>query len=256
MPRPRDPDGSTFAWIERFDRTTRVVHWSLAALVLVLVATGAILYVDSWAAAVGRRHLVRDLHLLAGLAVPVTVIGPALLPVGRRYRRELGRLDRWEAGALRTIGRRPGSGKFSAGQRLFAALAGGALAVLATTGAVLHWFRFFPLEWRAGATAVHDVAASGLALGIAGHIVLAFAHPAAFRGMLTGWVRATWARRAHPRWYEALDDVYRTRTDRSSNPSRIPASEGEIREVTRQGAGPSELSSGSAPAACPGPARR
>lgn len=205
MPRSADPPVSEgeFRWIERFDRTTRIVHWVLAGLVLFLAGTGGVLYIDSWAVAVGRRHLVRDLHVLAGALVPVVVLGGA---VGRRaghYRADLRQLDRWAPAELRALApwRRPvGESKFSPLQRLFAAFAGGSLAILVLTGAALHWFRFIPLSWRTGATLVHDLAAAGLAAVVVVHIVMALVHPAALRGMVRGWVTVSWARVHHPGW--------------------------------------------------------
>lgn len=50
------------------------------------------------------------------------------------------------------------------------------------TGSVMRWFEPFPLDWRTGATFVHDWLALVLAVVVAGHVVLALADPAALRG--------------------------------------------------------------------------
>ena len=57
------------AWVERFDLVTRLVHWVTAALALVLVLTGAILYVPQLSAAIGRRATLNTIHVVAGLAL-------------------------------------------------------------------------------------------------------------------------------------------------------------------------------------------
>ena len=62
--RPSDPD------LLRFDRTERIAHWCTATLILMLMATGAALYAGPLSTLVGRRELVRTMHVIAGLALP------------------------------------------------------------------------------------------------------------------------------------------------------------------------------------------
>src|SRR5215813_4195047 len=62
------------AMIVRFDRTERIVHWITAALVVTLMLTGAAMYAGPVSELVGRRVLVRNIHVLAGLALPVPII--------------------------------------------------------------------------------------------------------------------------------------------------------------------------------------
>ena len=61
--------------IVRFDDGERVLHWVVALLVLVLATTGAILYFDFLSTRVGRREVLRTVHLWSGLALPVPVLG-------------------------------------------------------------------------------------------------------------------------------------------------------------------------------------
>ncbi len=80
----------------RFDPTERVVHWSNATLFLILIATGASLYVPSLSALVGRRELVRNVHVYAGLALPLPVLlGAAGRRWGSALRGDLARINRW-----------------------------------------------------------------------------------------------------------------------------------------------------------------
>ena len=193
----------------RFDRCERAVHWATAGLVVVLIATAAVLYVGQLATLVGRRQLVRQVHVVSGLLLPV----PLLVGLAGRWRRalvaDIGAINRWDAGDrrwLRSRGRDPEVrvGKFNAGQKLNAAFMAGAGVVLLGTGSIMHWFSLFPLDWRTGATFVHDWTAVGLGLAVVGHVWMALGDSDALRGMVTGWVPASWARHFRPRWFEAV----------------------------------------------------
>ena len=161
---------------DRFDRTERAVHRINAALFFVLVATGAGLYIDAIAIVVGRRQLVEAVHLWAGLALPVPLlVAVALRAPGARLRADMRRLNRWTPDDyrwLRSLGRARDVrlGKFNPGQKLNAAFTVGAIGVMLASGAVMGWFRLFPLPWRTGATAVHDWLALAFAIVVAGHI--------------------------------------------------------------------------------------
>ena len=54
MPPPRDGERADQR-IERFTRAERYVHWTTTALMLALIATGAILYNDQLAIYTGHR---------------------------------------------------------------------------------------------------------------------------------------------------------------------------------------------------------
>jgi len=192
--------------IVRFDRAERLLHWATAALVLVLMATGAVLYFGPLAAAVGRRVLVKDIHVWSGLLLPL----PLVVAVAGRWRdglrRDAARLGRWTVDDrvwLRSRGRSPAAriGKFNAGQKLNSLFLAGILPVLLMTGSVMRWFEPFPDSWRTGATFVHDLAAFGVWLSVAGHIAKAVSEPVAMRAMWSGWVPEEWARRHRPRWH-------------------------------------------------------
>jgi formate dehydrogenase subunit gamma len=189
----------------RFNAVERAVHWTTAGLVGVLVATATVLYLPSVAAAIGRRALIRDVHVAAGFLLPV----PALVALAGRWgaalRADLGELDRWDAADRRWLrswgrGTDAGPGKFNPGQKVTAAVMFGAAVLMLATGSILHWPDPFPLGWRTGATFVHDWLALLLAALITGHVAMAVAHPGSLRGMVTGYVRPAWVDRHHPRW--------------------------------------------------------
>ena len=193
--------------LRRFDAAERFLHWATAALVLVLVATAALLYLAPLSAAVGRRPLVRDVHVVAGLLLPAPWLfarGGLRSPALRADVRRLARWDATDRRWLRSAGRDPfvRLGKFHPLQKLNAAFTAGTIVVMLGTGAVMRWFEPFPLEWRTGATFVHDWLALVLSVVMVVHIGKALSDREALGGMLRGSVRARWARRHHPRWHD------------------------------------------------------
>ena len=189
----------------RFDRTERAVHWTTAALVLALVASGAILYVPSLSVAVGRRLVIEDTHIYIGLALFAPILIAVVGRWGANLRADLAEMSGFtadEVGWLKSLGRRGRSsiGKFNPGQKLNTSAIGGLLAVLFVTGLILRWGNFLPVWVRTGATFVHDVFAFVLVAVVIGHIGFALTHPPALRSMVTGWVPERWARRHAPAW--------------------------------------------------------
>jgi formate dehydrogenase subunit gamma len=103
----------------------------------------------------------------------------------------------------RRFGAHP-SGKFNAGQKLNSAFTLGAILVLLVTGLMLHWFDLFTDSLRTGATFVHDMTATAVAVVVAGHLWMAARDTEARRGMRTGEVSAAWAAREHALWAAEL----------------------------------------------------
>lgn len=197
------------ATLPRFDRCERILHWVNAGLFLVLLATAAILYVGSLSAAVGRRELVRQVHVYAGLLLPVPLLLALAGPWRRGLRADLRRFNRFDPDDrrwLRTLGRDHDVrlGKFNPGQKLNAAFIGGVMGVMLVTGAIMKWFSPFPLSWRTGATFVHDWTAFAVLLVVLGHIWMALSDGDALGAIFKGSVSAEWARSERPRWYEEM----------------------------------------------------
>lgn len=194
--------------IPRFDRVERGLHWVNASLFFVLMATGAVLYIGSLSGLVGRRELVRNLHLYAGIALPIPIFVAIIGRHGARLRADLSALNRFAPGEwgwfrARTR-RRVRLAKFNPGQKLNAVFIAGAGVVMLGTGSIMKWFSLFPLSWRTGATFVHDWFTFAIWIAIIGHIAFALSDPAALRGMVAGSVSAKWAKRERPRWYEQV----------------------------------------------------
>jgi cytochrome b subunit of formate dehydrogenase len=217
------PDRAVRPAVLRFDRVERAVHWVNALLFLVLILTGAALYLEPIAALVGRRHLVEDVHVACGIALPVPVLLAAAGRWGRGLRADLGRLNRFvdaDRAWLRAAGRpraerrtvRAGlaTGKFNAGQKLNTAFTGGAIVVMLASGLVMRWYHPWPLSFRTGATFVHDWLSFAIVVVLAGHLSHAFADPAALRAMWRGDIRRSWADRHAPAWAAEMDALERT----------------------------------------------
>lgn len=195
------------------------MHWLNASLFLILIATGTALYFTPLIALVGRRWLIEQVHLYAGLSLPLPLLLGLAGSWGRGLRRDVGRINRWTeedlqwlrglvntASGRRQAPLRPRLGKFNAGQKLNAAFVAGGGLVMLGTGALLRWYVPFPLSWRAGATFVHNWLAVIFVIAIVGHIALALADREALRAMLGGRVSRAWAARHAPAWLDESAD--------------------------------------------------
>ncbi|XVQ09071.1 cytochrome b/b6 domain-containing protein [Spirillospora sp. CA-255316] len=225
--------------LDRFSRAERSIHHVTALLMLVCLVTAALLYVPALAAAVGRRDLIKPLHVWAGYALPVPVL---LGLLSRSFRADLRRLDRFgphdrewlRRGDRRAVTRaapEAGSavrgvipvGKFNAGQKLNAAFTAGAILVLLGTGTILTFPDPWPDRWRTGATFVHDWLFLIVVVVTLGHLWYALRDRGALGAMITGRVDRAWAARHHPGWLDELDRRNRTAAERAGESSANPA---------------------------------
>jgi formate dehydrogenase subunit gamma len=236
------------ARIARFDRVERAVHWCNATLFLVLLGTGASLYLPDLSTMVAHRHTVKTIHVYAGLLLPIPLLVGLLLPAGRQLRADLGRFNRWTEDDRRWwSGRTRASaqlGKFNPGQKLNAVFVGAAIVLMLMTGSIMRWFEPFPDSWRTGATFVHDWVFIVLVVVIAGHIMFAFADVDSLRSMVRGWVPEAWARRQRPRWWAEVVAA-RAGVDGSADASRdVEAGRDERVGEARVGAGEMSVGDG------------
>ena len=195
---------SAVAYIGRFSRTERALHWIHASAFLVLLGSGLVLYLPSLAAAVGRRPLVKEVHLATALLWAVALVAVVAVGDRRGLRRTLRELDRFDEDDRRWLrGGRTPQGRFNAGQKLNASLTA-AFALLFAVSGLLLWLGERDTRFRWDSTIVlHDVLTL-LSLGLlCGHLYLAVIHPStrhALRGMTLGNVREDWAREHHTKW--------------------------------------------------------
>jgi formate dehydrogenase subunit gamma len=216
--RPPEEARRTGSLLVRFDGVERAVHWINAGLFLILVVTGAALYLEPLGALIGRRALVQDVHVYTGLALPLPVIVALSGSWGRALRADFRRFNRWtkdDRRWLRAVSqsrterrlrfREIRVGKFNAGQKLNAAFIAGAALVLLGTGVIMRWYHPWPLDWRTGATFVHDWLALAVGVVVLGHIWMALRDRDALRAMVVGTISRAWAKRHAPDWLDGTD---------------------------------------------------
>lgn len=195
MPRPAE--------LLRFAVAERWVHRITALLMGGCLATAAILYVGPLSQAIGYRAIVEWVHVIAGLSLPVPLV---IGLVSRAFRDDLRRLNRFTPSDWQWLrskdfrATRSDVGKFNAGQKLNANFQLGAILVMMLTGSVMRFANHWPINWRTGATFVHDWAAYAILAVVVGHIYMAFRDPHALAGMRTGRVPAAWAAKEHSLW--------------------------------------------------------
>jgi formate dehydrogenase subunit gamma len=191
------------ASLVRFSTAERWVHRTLGILILILIATAALLFIPDLGGLVGNRQTVRMIHEIAGFVLLIPLL---LALLSRAFRDDAGRLNRFRSTDwqwLRSRDRRSGRipvGKFNAGQKLNAAFSLGAILVLFLTGTMMFFSSYFPDALRTGATFVHDWLSLAFIVVVVGHIYMAFNDATARLGMRTGSVPESWARREHGEW--------------------------------------------------------
>lgn len=221
--------------LARFDRVQRAAHWANAVLFGILILTALPLYFASVERLVGRHVLIAQIHLWAGVALPVPIVVSLLGPWGARMREDVRRINHWtrsEVRWLRTLGRDAPAvaDKFNPGQKLNAIFVAGAIVVMLGSGVVLEWFGLFPVGWRGGATLVHEVLAFVIVVVVVGHIAFAFSHRESLRSMVKGWVTEDWAARHAPDW------LAEERGTGDVPAGETPAADGPGAEVRSRGA--------------------
>lgn len=203
-PRPRSrPVDGTGDWVERFNATERAVHWTYTALFLLLLVTGLVLWVPALAA-IGRRDVFRQLHIVGGLALVAVPLAIALAGDRRSLRRTVGELERFDGADADFLLRRPNrTGRFNAGQKLNSIWTAAAAVLFLVSGVVMWQWTRVPATWRTGASQLHDLLTVASVIVLAGHVHLSALHRStrhALRGMVGGRVRREWAAVHHPGW--------------------------------------------------------
>jgi formate dehydrogenase subunit gamma len=192
-------------YVKRFTLTERAIHWVHASAFFVLLASGLVLYLPSLSTAVGRRPLLKDIHVWTGAAwaaalLLIVLFGnrAALL----RTAREIDLFDRDDRRFLSGNPRVP-QGRFNAGQKVNAILTAAFAVLFALSGALL-WYGERDTRFRLpGSVFLHDTLMYLSLLLVTGHLYLALIHPTtrhALRGITLGTVREDWAQTHHSKW--------------------------------------------------------
>ncbi len=191
-------------YLRRFSRTERTLHWVHAAAFFTLLGSGLVLYLPSLSEKVGRRPLMKDIHVYTAVAWVAAILLIVLIGDRRGLRRTQRELDLFDADDRRWLrGRTAPQGRFNAGQKLNAAVTA-ALAVLFAASGTLLWLGERDTRFRlANTILLHDTLMYVSSVIVAGHLYLSLVHPRtrhALRGITLGTVRRDWARWHHEKW--------------------------------------------------------
>jgi formate dehydrogenase subunit gamma len=195
------------ARLARFGRTERALHWVHASAFFVLLGSGLCLYLPSLAAVVGRRPLLKDIHVYTALAW-IAALALVVLAGDRRRllatAREIDVFDDDDLAWLRGGG--TPQGRFNAGQKLNAILTVAFAFLFSLTGFFL-WYgernHAFRLQ---NALLVHDWLMYISFFLVLGHLYLSLINPStrhSLSAITRGWVREDWALRHHAKWAAA-----------------------------------------------------
>jgi formate dehydrogenase subunit gamma len=190
--------------LRRFTRTERAVHWIHATAFLVLLGSGLCLYLPILAELVGRRPLLKTIHLYTAIAWVVALA--IVVAVGdrsalRATAHEIDMFDRDDRDWL--LGRKAPQGRLNAGQKLNAIVTAAFAVLFGITGLLL-WYGERDTRFRFAQTIlIHDWLMYVSFVLFLGHLYLSVIHPKtrhALSGMTRGWVDAEWAQAHHAKW--------------------------------------------------------
>jgi formate dehydrogenase subunit gamma len=193
--------------LHRFTRTERSVHWVHAVAFVVLLVSGLCLYLPSLAELIGRRPLLKTIHVYTALAWIAALI--VILVVGdrRSLRATIREIDVWDRDDRDWLKRRhTPQGRLNAGQKLNAIVTASFAVLFAVTGALL-WYGERDTRFRfADTILIHDWLMYVSFLLFLGHLYLSLIHRKtrhALNGITRGWVDEEWALEHHRKWAEA-----------------------------------------------------
>jgi len=200
--------GHSVRRLSRFSRTERTLHWVHASAFLVLFVSGLCLYLPSLSELIGRRPLLKDIHVYTAL-IWLAALALILLAGDRRRllaaAREIDTFDDDDLAWLRR--RRAPQGRFNAGQKINAIVTAALAMLFAITGFFL-WYGERDHAFRLqNALLVHDWLMYISFFLLLGHLYLALINPStrhSLSGMTRGWVREDWALRHHRKWVEQM----------------------------------------------------
>ena len=200
--------GHSVRRLSRFSRTERTLHWVHASAFLVLFVSGLCLYLPSLSELIGRRPLLKDIHVYTAL-IWLAALALIVLAGDRRRllaaAREIDTFDDDDLAWLRR--RRAPQGRFNAGQKINAIVTAALAVLFAITGFFL-WYGERDHAFRLqNALLVHDWLMYISFFLLLGHLYLALINPStrhSLSGMTRGWVREDWALRHHRKWVEQM----------------------------------------------------
>jgi formate dehydrogenase subunit gamma len=177
--------------LPRFSATERTLHWVHATAFVVLLLTGLCLYLPSLAELVGRRPLLKELHIYTAVGWAIAIVFVVVFGDRRELRAAVREIDHLEPGRM------------NVGQKLNA-IASAAFAILFAVSGFFLWYGERDTRFRVPqALLVHDWLMDVSLVLFVGHLFLAVIYPKtrhSLNGMTHGWVDAEWAMQNHPEW--------------------------------------------------------
>lgn len=212
--------------LRRFTRTERAVHWVHAAAFLVLLASGLALYLPSLAELVGRRPLLKTIHVYTAVAWIVALVLIVVAGDRRSLRQTMHEIDVWDRDDRDWLKRRGSpQGRLNAGQKLNAIVTASFAVLFAVTG-VLLWYGERNTRFRfADTILIHDWLMYVSFFLFVGHLYLSLIHPTtrhALNGMTRGWVDERWALEHHRKWAEAAAAQLESRAAAAADQAALP----------------------------------
>ena len=194
--------------LARFTRTERAVHWVHASAFVILLGSGLCLYLPSLAEIVGRRPLVKAVHIYTAVAWAVALLLVVVAGDRRSLARTAREIDRFDADDRAWLRRRRApQGRLNAGQKLNAVITAAFAVLFVVTGFFL-WYGERNTRFRLpAALLVHDWLMYVSFILVVGHLFLTLVYPKtrhSLNGMTHGWVEEDWARAHHGKWVEEM----------------------------------------------------
>lgn len=194
--------------LARFTRTERAVHWVHASAFMILLGSGLCLYLPSLAEIVGRRPLVKAVHIYTAVAWAVALLLVVVAGDRRSLARTAREIDRFDADDRAWLRRRRApQGRLNAGQKLNAVITAAFAVLFVVTGFFL-WYGERNTRFRLpAALLVHDWLMYVSFILFVGHLFLTLVYPKtrhSLNGMTHGWVEEDWARAHHGKWVEEM----------------------------------------------------
>jgi formate dehydrogenase subunit gamma len=206
----QDKDGNPL--IQRYTPNERSNHWITAICFILLAVSGLAMFhpAMSWMAMfLGGGQWTRILHPFIGLVMFVSF---AILVVRFWHHNHIEKYDvQW----MKQIGdvltnredRLPKIGMYNAGQKVLFFVLIASMVGLLLSGIVIwraYFAFYFPIDVVRFAALLHAFSAFVLICSIIVHIYAAFWVKGSIGAMVRGTVTYGWARKHHPRWFEAV----------------------------------------------------
>jgi formate dehydrogenase subunit gamma len=195
----------------RWSFTERAVHWIHAAAFCVLLGSGLCLYLPSLAEAVGRRPLLKTIHIYTAIAWALALALVVVAGNRRALARTVREVEYFDSDDVEWLrGRRVPQGRLNAGQKLNT-IATVVFALMFAISGFFLWYGERNTSWRLpNALLVHDYLMYVSLILFVGHLWLSLIYPRtrhALSGMTRGWVREDYAERRHAKWAETAESA-------------------------------------------------